>query len=81
MSIEVAKRLAVGDVFYECEYGVQATIKVTEKPYRTDEGQWKWKGEIIETTDNNIMMLGECDYLITEGYEHYGPRISLTQRM
>ena len=58
--------MQVGTVFYECEYGMNLKMKVTTKPV-FENNQWKWKAE-----DH---MGNEVDYLLTKGFEHYGPRI------
>jgi hypothetical protein len=58
--------LNVGDVFYECEHGENLQMTVVE-PVSHENGQWKWaaKNESGE----------QFNYLITDGYEHYGPKI------
>lgn len=54
-----------GDRLWESgQYGSVEFI-VKEEPIHED-GKWKWVG---------ITSNGEGDYLITDGYEHYGPRI------
>lgn len=58
--------LKVGDVFYECEYGTNLRMVVT-KPIIFENDQWKWKA--IDEDGK------EVDYLITKGYEHYGPKL------
>ena len=61
-----ASNLNVGDVFYECERGQNLRMTVVE-PVIHENGQWVWIAE-----DDS----GEkFDYLITDGYEHYGPQI------
>lgn len=58
--------LKVGDVFYECSAGMNLRMVVI-KPVIHSGDQWKWVAE-----DES----GEpCSYLITDGYEHYGPKI------
>ena len=61
--------LEIGDVFYECEYGINLRMTVQTKPIK-ENGQWTWKAS---TKDGE-----EVSYLITEGLEHYGPRIYKT---
>lgn len=78
MSIQIAKQLEVGDIFYECEYGVGITLETTTKPIRTEDGQWKWTAEIVDTSCNKSFEVGTAvDYMITEGFAHYGPKITL----
>ena len=60
------KELKIGDVFYECQSGHNLKMIVTSTPIIKD-------GKITWTAKN---MLGdEVDYLVTEGLEHYCPRI------
>lgn len=79
MSIEIAKQLEVGSVFYESEYGIELTLETTTKPIRTEDGQWKWSAIVIDSHPEGEYPVddSEIDYLITEGYAHYGPKISL----
>lgn len=58
--------LNVGDVFYECASGINFKMIVRTKP-EFDNGKWSWTAI---GSDGNII-----DYLITEGFEHYGPKI------
>lgn len=63
----------VGDVFCEHDsFSGTITAKVTIKPYTEGKlmgrPQWRWKA----TNEANG---SEIDYLLTEGMEHYGPRI------
>lgn len=64
----VAKTLVVGSVFYENGYGRSIKLICISTPVCND-SQWTWKA------------MSECgkeiDYLITEGLEHYGPKVSL----
>lgn len=66
MKITDLNVLEVGTVFYECEYGMNMKMIVTTKP-KFEDGKWFWKAK------NSAGY--EIDYLITEGYEHYGPSI------
>lgn len=60
------KDLNVGDVFYEFAFGENLEMTVVEE-VTNEYGQYRWVAE-----DKN----GErFDYLITDGYEHYGPKI------
>ena len=67
--------LNVGDIFYECQSGMNIEAKVVTQP--TSENidisgkeriQWKWLA--VNTTTKE-----EIDYCLTEGLEHYGPRL------
>lgn len=60
------KDMNVGDMFYECDLGYNFEMVVAEKPIKI-ENKWEWtatnrQGKIVE-------------YLVTEGFEHYGPNI------
>jgi len=60
------KYLKVGDVFYERGFGDMLKMVVVEEVSHED-GQWRWAAEDIN---------GErVNYLLTDGYEHYGPKI------
>lgn len=58
--------LQMGDVFYECEKGTNMKMTVVT-PVVFENNQWKWqaKSEQYEF----------IDYLVTKGYEYYGPKI------
>lgn len=58
--------LDVGDTFYECYMGMNVEMIVETKPSFED-NQWRWTAK---NQEGNIQ-----DYLITKGYEHYGPKI------
>lgn len=66
------KNLAVGEVFYECEMFMNVEARVTEAPTPAGEmegrQQWRWKA--VNTQNGK-----EIDYLLTEGFSHYGPRL------
>ncbi|MDW9528115.1 hypothetical protein GOB39_00540 [Sinorhizobium meliloti] len=66
------KNLAVGEVFYECEMFMNVEARVTEAPTPAGEmegrPQWRWKA--VNTQNGK-----EIDYLLTEGFSHYGPRL------
>lgn len=61
------KTMKNGDVFYECEYGRNYEFIVVTEP-KCDNNKWTWTAKNTKT--DQIV-----EYLITEGYEHYGPRI------
>lgn len=62
----------VGDIFYECQYGANLEARVTEAPTlkTLEDGrrQWSWTAENTQNGE-------KIEYLVTEGLEHYGPRI------
>lgn len=63
----------IGDVFYECEMGMNIEARVTSEPVATfseglDKRQWTWTAE---NTQNGK----QINYLLTEGMSHYGPRL------
>lgn len=64
--------LAIGDIIYECEMGMNIEARVTSSPTETttDDGkrQWRWTAE---NTQNGKVI----NYLLTEGMSHYGPRL------
>lgn len=60
------RTLKIGDVFYECAYGHCIKFTVTEAAVKVND-QIRWKA-----SSENIT---ETEFLITEGFEHYGPRI------
>lgn len=67
--------LAVGEVFYECEAGMNIEARVISIPVE-DAGvdgkrRWSWKAE---NTQNGSVI----DYVLTEGLSHYGPRLYRT---
>lgn len=66
------QNLKVGDVFYECEMGRNIEARVTEAPVEGKgiEGRTTWSWKAVNTQNGK-----EIDYLITEGYSHYGPRL------
>ena len=62
-----AKKINKGDIFYEIEYGQKIKCEAITQPVKTDD-QWKWKGKDLESG-------AVIDYLQTEGFEHYGPKL------
>ena len=65
--IDVAK-IKVGDIHYEYEYGMGIKCKVVSEPKRSKEGKWTWQSENLKTG-------GMINYLLSEGFEHYGPNL------
>lgn len=63
--------LQVDDEFYEEGYGETIHLRVVEPTIVTvdnDTTQYTWVAVDVDTGR-------EIDYLITKGYEHYGPNI------
>jgi len=65
--------LKIGDVFYECQSGFNIEARVTSTPESSTDGHegrthWKWTAE---NTQNDEVI----NYGLTEGMEHYGPRL------
>lgn len=67
----------IGDVFYECEMGMNIEARVTSDPVSTtsaelgDKRQWRWTAENTQNGET-------INYLLTEGMSHYGPRLYRT---
>ncbi|MCP4990071.1 MAG: hypothetical protein GY928_29720 [Colwellia sp.] len=64
------KDFNVGDKYYECESGYNLELTVLTKPVKSDKNSWTWKA--IDDSGK------EVDYRLTEGMEHYGPRLYST---
>ncbi len=67
--------LKIGDTLYEYGYGLELITKVITTPISTDieinnklYKQWSWKSMV---QNSNAIV----DYVITEGMEHYGPKL------
>lgn len=61
-----AKDIRKGDILWESgQYG-SIQFEVLDKPTHIN-GKWEWKARTGKR--------GIVDYLIVDGYEHYGPRI------
>lgn len=72
---EEIQNLQIGDVIYECEYGMNIEVRVTSVPTSSvstealgKRTQWHWTAENTQTGQ-------VIDYLLTEGLSHYGPRL------
>lgn len=62
-----------GDVFYECEYGLNIEARVVSRPlegWSNSLGRRQWRFTAV-----NVHNGVPIDYLVTEGYSHYGPRL------
>ncbi len=80
MSIDY-KEIKVGDIHYEYSCGIEIIVEVISEPTKKiydnhngkDRYQYKWSSKI---TKSNGMTIGSVvDYVITEGLEHYGPKL------
>lgn len=62
----------IGDVFYECEAGVNIEARVTSKPIVGEghEGRKTLSWEAVNTQNDEPI-----SYFLTDGLGHYGPRI------
>ena len=65
----------IGDIFYECQSGYNIMCKVLTRPEWTNEDvfgtssrHWKWLGQNVHNRE-------KIQYGLTEGLEHYGPRL------
>lgn len=68
----ILEDIKIGDTHYESEYGHTITSIVETKPERivTEDGdvQWRWTSKIVGSEV-------PVNYLVTEGFEHYGPNL------
>jgi hypothetical protein len=64
----VIENIKIGDIHYEFEYNCGIKCAVIASPIRSDDGQWRWKSKNVKTGQ-------EIDYLVTDGFEHYGPNL------
>ena len=65
----------VGDIIYECQYGLNIKVEVTSRPeyvLETSLGKerkyWTWAGK-------NAFSGETIMFALAEGLEHYGPRL------
>jgi hypothetical protein len=66
-------QMKVGDVFYECEMGLNIEARVTSLPVASNdnsEGRRVLRWNAVNTQNGEPIA-----YLLTEGLDHYGPRI------
>lgn len=65
------KNMKKGSVFYEVAYGRTYTFTLIEEPTRLEDvdnhPRWTFKGRGVS---GNIQ-----EFVITEGFEHYGPKL------
>ena len=65
----------IGDIFYECQSGYNIKCKVLTRP------EWVLQESAEKTRKHwtwfavNVFTGGNINYGLTEGLEHYGPRI------
>lgn len=64
----IIENIKIGDIHYEFDYGFGIKSVVLTTPVRNNENQWTW-------TSKNVYTGEEIEYLVTEGFEHYGPKI------
>lgn len=69
---EDTKNFKIGDIFYECEMGMNIEAKVTSLPIvkTTDDGREQIRWMAVNTQDGS-----EISYLLTSGMSQYGPRL------
>ena len=67
-SLDIVKKMQINDEFIELVSYASIIVRCTEAPVRSETGAWRWKGVRVDNGQ-------EIDYLITEGYEHYGPKL------
>lgn len=64
--------LRTGDIFYECESGLNIEAEVISAPVRSESRsgltQWRWVAKNTQTGE-------EIKYLLTEGLSYCGPRL------
>ena len=64
----IVENIQIGDIHYE--YGPfkeELKVEVATKPVK-DGDYWTWQSRDVETGQ-------VIDYLVTEGYAHYGPEL------
>lgn len=64
----IIESIMVGDIHYEFEFNVGIRCEVITKPEKDEENVWRWKSRNTNTGK-------EIHYLITEGFEYYGPNL------
>ena len=64
--------LKIGDIIYECQYGMNLEAEVLSAPVERDgnEGRRYWSWTAKNTQTGEIISFG-----LTEGLSHYGPRL------
>lgn len=72
------QELKAGDIIFECEYGNNICVRVLEAPTVTEEGERKqasWIAEVVGDKNGHFEAGSTINYLVTEGYMHYGPKL------
>lgn len=67
MNTDEIKALKKGDIIYECEYGLNVKVEITDEPQLDDEK--------IEFIGRNVHTGDLIEYLLTFQYAHYGPKL------
>src|SRR5438128_990324 len=66
-------KMKIGDVFYECEMGLNIRSRVMSEPVVSNDG---YEGRrVLRWAAENTEDGSSVDYMLTEGLDHYGPRI------
>ena len=75
----ILEDIKIGDIHYEYEHGHGIKVEVITTPERKNSDrvgyQWSWKAKVLEDSAKTMEIDEIIDYLITEGYEHYGPKL------
>ena len=64
----VIEDIKIGDIHYEYDMGMVVKVEVTSLPVKSDEGKFTWESK-------NVLTGKEVHYLLTPGFEHYGPNL------
>jgi len=83
LSFKEVAELKVGDRFIETDRhlpGVMLECEVVEAPTLTN-SQLRWKGKLVDKVGHGIPVGEVIDYLLTEGFTHYGPTISVRAKL
>jgi hypothetical protein len=60
--------ISAGDIFYECEMGLNMKVEAITTPKEVAEGEWEWRGE-------NVYTGVPIQYRWSEKLSHYSPRL------
>ena len=66
----IIEDIKVGDIHYEydMQIGMNIECKVLTKPTQTEEGNWTWKSQDVNSDE-------EIDYMVNPEYSHYAPNL------
>lgn len=78
LSFEELTELKVGEVFFECDSGVNLTFSVTVDPVISKCDISGKEHRQVAWTANNVASGKDTIFMVTEGLEHYGPKIYRT---